>query len=64
MTDHFKLSYATVLKTNTNLRRKFRKEHLAENEPNSTAKNSVLTARRSGTGQKEQMRHYKMKLKF
>ena len=31
MTDHFKLSYAAVLKNNTNLRRKFKKEHLAEN---------------------------------
>ena len=44
-----KLSYAAVLKrkSNANLRRKFSKQNLAENEPNNSVKNSILNARRS-----------------
>ena len=30
-TDHYKPSYPPVLENNSNIRRKFRKEHLAEN---------------------------------
>ena len=47
--EHQKPSYATVLKrrSNTNLRRKFSKQNLAENEQNSSVKNSILNAHRS-----------------
>ena len=47
--EHHKPSYAAVLKrrSNTNLRRKFSKQNLAENEQNNSVKNSILNARRS-----------------
>ena len=47
--EHQKPSYAAVLKrrSNTNLRRKFGKQNLAQNEQNSSVKNSILNARRS-----------------
>ena len=47
--EHHKPPYAAVLKrrSNTNLRRKFSKQNLAEYEQNSSVKNSILNARRN-----------------
>ena len=47
--EHCKPSYAAVLKrkSNANLRRKFSKQNLVENEQNNSVKNSILNARRS-----------------
>ena len=46
---HTKLSYTAVLKrrSNANLRRKFSKQNLAENEQNNSVKNSILNVRHS-----------------
>ena len=47
--EHYKPSWVIVLKrrSNTNLRRKFSKQNLAENEQNNSIKNSILNASRS-----------------
>ena len=47
--EHYKPSSVIVLKrrSNTNLRRKFSKQNLAENEQNNSIKNSILNASRS-----------------